>query len=117
MSVYTSVSNNEFVEILHNYSLGDFISAQGIQSGLENTNYFITTTKGEYVFTLFEEIDRQALGLYVSLLQDLSLSEIACPIPQSDKHNQVINNIFNKNYIFVTRLKGIKYNNRQHSSL
>lgn len=56
MSVYTSISDTEFSEILKDYALGDFIRAQGIQAGFKNTNYFITTSKGEYVFTLFEQI-------------------------------------------------------------
>jgi homoserine kinase type II len=106
MSVYTSISNNEFSEILKNYSLGDFIRAQGIQAGIENTNYFITTTKGEFVFTLFEKINQQELGFYISLLQDLSIKGIACPQPQADINKQTINQIKAKPFTFVTRLKG-----------
>lgn len=106
MSVYTSISDNEFSEILKNYSLGDFIRAQGIQAGIENTNYFISTTKGEYVFTLFEKINQQELEFYISLLQELSIAGIACPQPQADIKNQTINKIKSKPFIFVTRLKG-----------
>ena len=106
MSVYTSISDNEFSEILKNYSLGDFIHAQGIQAGVENTNYFISTTKGEYVFTLFEKINQQELEFYISLLHELSIAGIACPQPQADSKNQTINKIKSKPFIFVTRLKG-----------
>ena len=84
MSVYTSISDNEFSEILTHYNLGDFIRAQGIQAGIENTNYFVDTTKGEYVFTVFEKINQQELELYISLLQDLSAANIACPKPQEN---------------------------------
>jgi homoserine kinase type II len=106
MSVYTSISDNEFSEILKNYSLGDFIRAQGIQAGIENTNYFVTTTKGEYVFTLFEKINHQELKLYISLLQRLSSASIACPQPQINLNKQAMNEIKNKPFTFVSRLKG-----------
>ena len=106
MSVYTSISDKEFSEILNLYNLGNFVSSQGIQAGIENTNYFVTTTKGEYVFTLFEKINQQELKLYISLLQELSIAGIACPQHQEDINKQTINTIKNKPFTFVTRLSG-----------
>lgn len=106
MSVYTSISDNEFSEILKNYSLGDFIHARGIQAGIENTNYFISTTEGEYVFTLFETINSQELAFYILLLQEAFKAGIACPQPQLNIQKQIINEIKGKPYIFVSRLKG-----------
>lgn len=99
MSVYTSVSDNAFAEILNNYALGHFIRAQGIQAGIENTNYFITTTNGEYVFTLFEKINKQELEFYISLLQEISAAGIACPQPQMNKQKIIINTIQDKPFI------------------
>jgi len=106
MSVYTSVSDKEFSEILSLYNLGDFIRSQGIQAGIENTNYFVSTTKGEFVFTVFEKINQQELSLYISLLQELSSAGIACPQPQTDLNKHTINTIKSKPFTFVTRLKG-----------
>ena len=106
MSVYTSISEEEFSEILKIYDLGNLVSYQGIQAGIENTNYFITTTKGEYVFTLFENINQQELKFYISLLQELSLTGIACPQPQQNLSQQTINEIKNKPFTIVSRLDG-----------
>lgn len=106
MSVYTSLSDNEFSEILKTYPLGNYVRSQGIQAGIENTNYFVTTTNGEYVFTLFEKINKSDLEFYVALLSTISNSAIACPQPQADLNNQVINTIKDKPFIFVSRLKG-----------
>lgn len=106
MSVYTSISDNKFSEILENYSLGNFIRAQGIQSGIENTNYFVTTTTGEYVFTLFEKITKHELESYILLLQELSVAGIACPQLQKNLNKKIIGEINNKPYTFVNRLKG-----------
>jgi homoserine kinase type II len=106
MSVYTSISDKEFSEILNTYPLGQFIRAQGISTGIENTNYFVTTTNGEYVFTLFEKIKPQELKFYISLLDAITASNIACPQPQANKHKKIIGTIKNKPFIFVTRIKG-----------
>ena len=106
MSVYTPISDYEFSEILKNYALGEFISAQGIQAGIENTNYFLTTSKGEYVFTLFEQISKDDVNFYISLLRELSLNGLACPQPQPNLHQQTVNEIKNKPFTIVTRLKG-----------
>ena len=106
MSVYTAISDKEFSEILNSYNLGDFKHAQGIKAGIENTNYFLTTSKGEYVFTLFEKINQQELKLYISLLQELTIAGIACPQPQADLNKKTINVIKNKPFTIVTRLRG-----------
>jgi len=106
MSVYTPISDSEFSEILTTYSLGNFISAQGIKAGIENTNYFLNTTKGEYVFTLFEKINLKQLNFYILLLQELSSAGIACPQPHLDINKQLINRIKSKPYTIVSRLKG-----------
>lgn len=106
MSVYTALSENEFSEILKLYDLGDFIHAEGIHAGIENTNYFLNTSKGAYVFTVFEKINKQDLAFYMPLLQKLSAAGIACPQPIINKQNQVINFIKNKPYVIVSRLQG-----------
>jgi len=49
MAVFTSVSESEFSAWLHNYSLGSLLELQGIASGIENTNYFVTTSNGRYL--------------------------------------------------------------------
>ena len=106
MSVYTTVSDTEFSELLNNYALGDFVSAQGIQAGVENTYYFLTTSKGEYVFTVFEKISRDEVSFYILLLQQLHIAGITCPQPQADRHLQIINELKDKPYTIVSRLKG-----------
>ena len=53
MSVYTSVSEAELASWLENYSVGKLVSREPIKAGIENTNYFVTTTQGRYVLTLF----------------------------------------------------------------
>ena len=56
MAVFTEVSEKEARDLLRHLPLGTFQSLRGIQGGIENTNYFLTTDQGEWVLTLFERL-------------------------------------------------------------
>ena len=81
MSVFTPVSDAEARALLEHYALGELERLEGIAQGVENTNYFLTTTTGEYVLTLFEHIPRADLPFYVGLMDHLAHREVTCPLP------------------------------------
>ena len=82
MSVFTAVSKQEAQDFLAGYALGDVESLEGIVAGVENTNFFLTTTTGEYVLTLFEKHSIEDLGFYLHLMEHLAENEFNCPRPQ-----------------------------------
>ena len=53
MAVYTEVGDTELEAFLAEYDIGQADSFKGIAEGVENTNFLLTTTKGQYIVTLY----------------------------------------------------------------
>lgn len=81
MSVYTHIDDAEMRDFLRDYRIGKFIALQGIAQGITNSNYFLTTTQGRYVLTVFETLTQQELPFFLQLKQYLSQRGVACPMP------------------------------------
>ena len=106
MSVFTPVSPADAERLLARYSLGALESLEGIAQGVENTNYFLTTTTGEYVLTLFEHIPREDLPFYVGLMDHLANHDVACPLPMHMDGGGMIAEVNGKPACIVTKLPG-----------
>ena len=106
MSVFTPVSAAEAAALLEHYTLGEVEKLEGIAQGVENTNYFLTTTTGEYVLTLFEHIPIADLPFYVGLMDHLAHRDVACPAPMRMDGGEMIAQVNGKPAIIVTRLPG-----------
>ena len=92
--------------MLERYTLGDLERLEGIAQGVENTNYFLTTTTGEYVLTLFEHSPRDDIPFYVGLMDHLAHHEVRCPEPMRDDGGEMIAHLNGKPAIIVSKLEG-----------
>ena len=106
MSVFTPVTPAEAAAYLEHYTLGAVESLEGIAQGVENTNFFLTTTTGEYVLTLFEHIPREDLPFYVGLMDHLSRAGVRCPTPMPRDDGELLGELNGKPTVIVTRLPG-----------
>ncbi|HZE59535.1 MAG TPA: homoserine kinase [Burkholderiales bacterium] len=107
MSVYTPVTEAELDAWLTvHYSVGRLKALEPIKAGIENTNYFVTTTQGSYVLTLFERLPAAELPFYLDLMAHLARHGIPSPAPIADLAEHYLQTLKGKPAALVTRLRG-----------
>lgn len=106
MSVFTTVTPDDMATWLQRYTLGTLTGLRGIAAGIENTNYFLDTTDGRYVLTLFEKLRAEELPFYLDLMSHLATRGIPCPAPIMDRHQTALGTLNGKPASIVTRLPG-----------
>ena len=106
MSVYTTIEQDELEEFLTRYDLGELVEYRGISAGIENTNYFVTTSCGEYVLTLFEWLTAEELPYFLDLMAHLAEHEVPSAHPLADRKGKYLQNLKDKPAALVYKLKG-----------
>ncbi len=106
MAVYTEVGFDDAAALLQRLALPPLQGLRGIESGIENTNYFVSTASSEWVLTLFERLQPAQLPFYLGLLQHLARRGICVPEPRADAGGALLHQVCAKPAALVTRLHG-----------
>lgn len=86
MAVYTDVSYEELEGFLARYDAGAPLTFKGIAEGVENSNYYLKTTGGAFVLTLYEKrVRADDLPFFLGLLEHLAGKGLPCPTPVRDR--------------------------------
>ncbi|MDU0810074.1 MAG: homoserine kinase [Burkholderia sp.] len=106
MAVFTAISNSDLRKWMRSYILGDILEFRGVPSGTENSNFFLTTTCGEYILTIFENLVAEQLPFYLNLMRYLVEHGIPVPDPISRNDGTLFGKLYGKPATVVTKLAG-----------
>ncbi len=106
MSVYTPVGRAQLEAFLRHYQVGELVDFAGISAGIENTNYFVSTTGGEFVLTLFEALSAEELPWFLDLMAYLAEHGVPSAHPMPDERGRYLRTLEGKPAALVRRLPG-----------
>jgi len=108
MAVYTEVADEELGAFVDRFGIGELLAAKGIAEGVENSNYFIHTTKGFFILTLYEKrVHEEDLPYFLGLMEHLSEKGLVCPRPVRDIKGEALGRLAGRPAAIVTFLDGM----------
>lgn len=108
MAVYTDVSFEDLEALLGRYDIGEAVSFKGIAEGVENSNFFLQTTRGNYILTLYEKrVAEQDLPFFLALMDHLAARGITCPTPVHRKDGARAATLNGRPAAILTFLEGL----------
>jgi homoserine kinase type II len=106
MAVFTSVTLDDLSQWIKQFPLGKALALQGIASGIENSNFFLTTERGEFVLTIFENLSFEQLPFYVQLMHHLAERGVPVPAPVANERGDMVVALHGKPASIVSKLAG-----------
>ncbi len=106
MAVFTAVSLDDLTHWIEQFPLGKASAIKGIASGIENSNFFITTERGEFVLTIFENLSFEQLPFYLQLMRHLAERGVLVPAPVANGQGQLVVPLHGKPAAIVSKLDG-----------
>jgi homoserine kinase type II len=106
MAVFTPVSLDDLTDWMTQFSLGKPLAVKGIASGIENSNFFLSTEAGEFVLTIFEQLRFEQLPFYLHLMRHLAERGVLVPAPVANKQGEILHTLHGKPASIVSKLEG-----------
>ncbi|HTR17409.1 MAG TPA: homoserine kinase [Acetobacteraceae bacterium] len=108
MAVYTDVSDEALSLFLAEYDIGELVAFRGIAEGVENSNFSLRTTQGDYILTLYEKrVNPADLPWFLGLMEHLATHGITCPLPVHGRDGVALRSLCGKLAAITTFLPGI----------
>lgn len=108
MAVYTEVTDEALAAFLNGYDIGGMVAFRGIAEGVENTNYTLKTTQGDFILTLYEKrVDTADLPWFLGLMEHLAAQGLSCPLPVRARDGQNLNPLSGRIAAITTFLPGV----------
>src|SRR3984957_2701732 len=108
MAVYTDVGTEELARFLNNYDVGELLAYKGIAEGVENSNFLVHTSSGNFILTLYERrVAERDLPFFLSLMEHLAKRGITCPQPVKNKAGKTLGKLAGRPAAMVTFLDGL----------
>ena len=108
MAVYTEVGDEDLIAFIAEYDLGDVVSCKGIAEGVENTNYLLQTTLGQYILTLYEKrVKKSDLPFFLGLIEHLAAQDVSCPVPLHGRDGNALRQLCDRPAAMVSFLDGM----------
>ncbi|MGY8960920.1 MAG: homoserine kinase, partial [Alphaproteobacteria bacterium] len=108
MAVYTEVGDEDLIAFIAQYDIGEAVSCKGIAEGVENTNYLLQTSEGQYILTLYEKrVNAAELPFFLGLMEHLSAHDVACPVPVHGRDGGALRELCGRPAALVTFLDGM----------
>ena len=108
MAVYTEVTDEALTAFLADYDIGSVVAFRGIAEGVENSNYSLRTTSGDFILTLYERrVDPAELPWFLGLIEHLARRGIVCPLPVRGCDGAALRHLCGRHAAITTFLPGV----------
>ncbi|MCD6284626.1 MAG: homoserine kinase [Anaerolineae bacterium] len=106
MAVKAALTDDEFVRFLSLYDLGAYAQSEAIQQGTVQTNYFIQTTQGKFVFRYYENRSREGVLFESDLLAYLTEHHYPSPTQVKNTQGAYVSMYLHKPYVIFEFAEG-----------
>ena len=108
MAVYTEVTDDDLTAFLTGYDIGALVAFRGIAEGVENSNYSLRTTAGDFILTLYERrVDPADLPWFIGLMRHLASRAVNCPLPVAGRDGEALRRLCGRHAAVTTFLPGV----------
>ena len=108
MAVYTEVTDEALAAFLTGFEIGDMVAFRGIAEGVENSNYSLKTTQGDFILTLYEKrVNVAELPWFIGLMEHLARHGVTCPLPVRARDGEALQTLAGRMAAITTFLPGV----------